>query len=431
MSDQARVIIVDIHNRRRAVLAQGLVRNGRNYYNMPKGSNIMEMAYNCTLEAGAQMYADRCTSEGSPDDQRPLWGENFLVIKETLDPILAMSRAGDAWWGQIYRNGINQRMLFNKFFAGKPITPTEFTQAFWLLTHSVANAVLSNELIEQIIRGHNEIRGRIANGTAVSDDGTLPPAGNMYDMVFSGELEHEAEVLAEKCSSRVRPSTSVAFNLKLFNDENVNLLSDKELVEIALKEWYAPVEKYGMHNENNIFTDLRLVTFANMVYYKNNVLGCAVNRCNTSSTRTPFIAVVICLYSCPFVVIAFAFATVWCCFFDQERPRIHVKKRLWKYQYSVPFMEHHSTSPEMRVKTTATVPYYRIQAVLMDFAQATFSSFDQDGKILPVQMDVEVEKNLGIGYPKNQPLSWPFHGYRSLSETMKTAIQVSTLTGTY
>ncbi|EYC33116.1 hypothetical protein Y032_0002g610 [Ancylostoma ceylanicum] len=92
MSDQARVIIVDIHNRRRAVLAQGLVRNGRNYYNMPKGSNIMEMAYNCTLEAGAQMYADRCTSEGSPDDQRPLWGENFLVIKETLDPILAMSR---------------------------------------------------------------------------------------------------------------------------------------------------------------------------------------------------------------------------------------------------------------------------------------------------------------------------------------------------
>ncbi|KIH57752.1 hypothetical protein ANCDUO_12052 [Ancylostoma duodenale] len=75
----------------RAVLAQGLVRNGRNEYNTPKGSNIMTMRYNCTLEKDAQMYADLCRNAGAPEDTRPLWGENFDIIQDTLDPILANS----------------------------------------------------------------------------------------------------------------------------------------------------------------------------------------------------------------------------------------------------------------------------------------------------------------------------------------------------
>ncbi|RCN37087.1 hypothetical protein ANCCAN_17017 [Ancylostoma caninum] len=57
-----------------------------------KGPTIMTMLYNCTLEKDAQMYADLCTSAGSPEAQRPLWGENFNVIEDTLDPILAVSR---------------------------------------------------------------------------------------------------------------------------------------------------------------------------------------------------------------------------------------------------------------------------------------------------------------------------------------------------
>ncbi|EYC33105.1 hypothetical protein Y032_0002g604 [Ancylostoma ceylanicum] len=125
MNDQARSLIVDIHNRRRAVLVQGQVRNGKNNYNMPKGSNMMTMDYDCNLEADAQMYANLCRSSASPDDQRPLWGENFYQIQEGMDPILA---AGDAWWGEIYKNGINQKMLFNKFFAEKEMSPTSFTQ---------------------------------------------------------------------------------------------------------------------------------------------------------------------------------------------------------------------------------------------------------------------------------------------------------------
>ncbi|RCN37085.1 hypothetical protein ANCCAN_17015 [Ancylostoma caninum] len=56
---------------------------------------------------------------------------------------------------------------------------------FWLLTLSVANAILQNELIDLVVNGHNKFRGRIANGTALSNDGMLPPARNMYDMVGS------------------------------------------------------------------------------------------------------------------------------------------------------------------------------------------------------------------------------------------------------
>ncbi|RCN37083.1 SCP-like protein [Ancylostoma caninum] len=106
MNDQARNLIVDIHNRRRAVLAQGQVRNGRNDYNTPKGSNIMTMEYNCDLERDAQMYADLCTSAGSPEAQRPLWGENFNVIQDTLDPILAVSRV--SWVVLFFLSGLTE-----------------------------------------------------------------------------------------------------------------------------------------------------------------------------------------------------------------------------------------------------------------------------------------------------------------------------------
>ncbi|KAL6744171.1 hypothetical protein Aduo_017132 [Ancylostoma duodenale] len=169
-------------------------------------------------------------------------------------------------------------------------------QAIWFLTYSLADAILSDELINHFLNGHNEIRRKIANGTALNDNGTLPSAKNMYDMVFSGELEHEAEILAVKCSSRVRASSPAATNIKLFNDQNHTLLDDAELVKIALNEWYAPVKKHGLHDDNNTYNDLRLESFANMIYYKNNYFGCTLHRCNTGSTRSPVVAVIVCVY---------------------------------------------------------------------------------------------------------------------------------------
>lgn len=49
-----------------------------------------------------------------------------------------------------------------------------------------------------------------------------------------------------------------------FKDQNFTSLNDTELVDIALNEWYDPVKKYGLHNENNTYTDLRLESFANV-----------------------------------------------------------------------------------------------------------------------------------------------------------------------
>ncbi|KAL6743529.1 hypothetical protein Aduo_016557 [Ancylostoma duodenale] len=138
MSDQARNLIVDIHNRRRALLAQGLVRNGRRNYNMLSGSNIMSMVYDCDLEKDAQMYANLCRTEGAREDQRPLWGENFYLIEDTLDPILA---AGDAWWGQITQKGINQELPISKSFLKKPTSPKAFTQMAWATSHRIGCGV--------------------------------------------------------------------------------------------------------------------------------------------------------------------------------------------------------------------------------------------------------------------------------------------------
>ncbi|EYC33123.1 hypothetical protein Y032_0002g615 [Ancylostoma ceylanicum] len=168
--------------------------------------------------------------------------------------------------------------------------------ALWLLTYAPVYAVLSDELVDHLIRGHNEIRGKLANGTALNNNGTLPSARNMYDMMFSGELEYEAEKLAVKCSSRVRHTGSEAVNIKIFNDRNLTSLDDAELIEIALDEWYAPVKKYGLHDKNNTYTDLRLESFANMIYFKNNHFGCTLNRCNTRSSRSPVVAIIVCVY---------------------------------------------------------------------------------------------------------------------------------------
>ncbi|KAK6758463.1 hypothetical protein RB195_015965 [Necator americanus] len=168
----------------------------------------------------------------------------------------------------------------------------------WLLTSSTVYADFDDDLIEYIVNGHDGIRRKLALGTALNNNGTLPPAKNMYGMVFSGNIETEAQRLAQKCSSRVRGTTG-AQNIRFFKDENLTLLNDKELVDIALSDWYAPVQIFGLHNENNTYNDLRLESFANLIYYKNNDFGCALKRCNTTSKRTPLVAVLICLYANP------------------------------------------------------------------------------------------------------------------------------------
>ncbi|KHJ79653.1 hypothetical protein OESDEN_20695 [Oesophagostomum dentatum] len=46
-------------------------------------------------------------------------------------------QAADSWWDEIITNGINQKMLYNNYFATKPRSPTSFTQMAWAGSYKI------------------------------------------------------------------------------------------------------------------------------------------------------------------------------------------------------------------------------------------------------------------------------------------------------
>ncbi|KHJ80752.1 hypothetical protein OESDEN_19569 [Oesophagostomum dentatum] len=50
---------------------------------------------------------------------------------------IVLGRAADSWWGEITTNGINQKMLYNNYFATKTRSPTSFTQMAWASSYKI------------------------------------------------------------------------------------------------------------------------------------------------------------------------------------------------------------------------------------------------------------------------------------------------------
>ncbi|EPB77687.1 SCP-like protein [Ancylostoma ceylanicum] len=131
MTDAARRKILDMHNSRRSALALGQIPNGKNLYNCPTATNMYKMAYDCALENSALAFAKQCRLAASAEGSRPGEGENIHWGALVTDQEKGAEAAVQAWWGQIYRNGLNKQMKYLISLATKPHGPRAFTQMAW------------------------------------------------------------------------------------------------------------------------------------------------------------------------------------------------------------------------------------------------------------------------------------------------------------
>ncbi|KAL6732446.1 hypothetical protein Aduo_003206 [Ancylostoma duodenale] len=139
MTDTIRRKILQMHNWRRSQLALGNIKNGKNSYNCPTASNMYKMKYDCELENLALAYAKKCTLVPS---NTPTEGENVHSAPYQPDQYAAAKAAVQAWWSQIFKNGLNQKMLFIANLRDKPNAPLGFTQMGWALSYKIGCAVV-------------------------------------------------------------------------------------------------------------------------------------------------------------------------------------------------------------------------------------------------------------------------------------------------
>ncbi|CAJ0595455.1 unnamed protein product [Cylicocyclus nassatus] len=134
MTDEIREHIITMHNYRRANLAKGSIRNGKEGNpNCPTAQNMYEMRYDMDLETEAQTYANQC-----PTKRSTMQGENFQKHSSiTISYYDAAVEAIKTWWKQISTNGINAQMLYTQTLETKTGSPNMFTQVGWAKSYKV------------------------------------------------------------------------------------------------------------------------------------------------------------------------------------------------------------------------------------------------------------------------------------------------------
>ncbi|VDO52645.1 unnamed protein product, partial [Onchocerca flexuosa] len=121
--------IVKQTNRLRTGLAKGLYRNKDGEF-MPKGSNMLEVKWDCELEYSAQSWADQCVLAHSREDQRDGIGENVYYYHTSSPKAFensAILLGIESWWSELtksYRN--NPLNVYTPTVASQRVS--QFTQ---------------------------------------------------------------------------------------------------------------------------------------------------------------------------------------------------------------------------------------------------------------------------------------------------------------
>ncbi|CAJ0600862.1 unnamed protein product [Cylicocyclus nassatus] len=150
MTDTLRSQFLDMHNYRRSLLALGKVKRDDNSYLLP-ATNMLQLRYDCALEAAALAYASKCPSHGSNVETRRDEGENFYKIPSNgLANFEDGAKAAVLAWWDAYRNypDIAESTIFRMNYVGSKVT--SFTQMAWAKSRKLGCSIvkcLSNYIV--------------------------------------------------------------------------------------------------------------------------------------------------------------------------------------------------------------------------------------------------------------------------------------------
>ncbi|RCN31897.1 SCP-like protein [Ancylostoma caninum] len=125
---------------------------------------------------------------------------------------------------------------------------------------------------EELVKAHEELRKTIAEGNLPNLQGTLPPAKNMYTLIYDCKMEEEVQKELAGCSGHATLSEKYGQNYLVV--PRAYMAADvSNRLKAAIAIWQGPQTYYGLKNFSN-YDDNRLYTFANMVHAKTLRFAC-------------------------------------------------------------------------------------------------------------------------------------------------------------
>ncbi|RCN37974.1 SCP-like protein [Ancylostoma caninum] len=146
---------------------------------------------------------------------------------------------------------------------------------------------ISDEMRKKILDFHNNARVKLANGKEQNKTGRLPPAKNMYKLLWDCELEKKAQVAIANCPENLSDLQGYGTNFgKMYYCPRYPKPSE-ELVMNELNKWWGEARKYGMTDSQNryIKDDMQgsMESWANMANGKNTKIGCSYNKIRSAT----------------------------------------------------------------------------------------------------------------------------------------------------
>uniref|UniRef100_A0A7I4XZC4 Cap-18 n=1 Tax=Haemonchus contortus TaxID=6289 RepID=A0A7I4XZC4_HAECO len=131
MKDAWRQLIVKMHNFRRSQLAKHTMMR-KTKYDLPQAGNMMELAYDCQLEADAIRYANSCSI--SPLPKGNVVGVN-ITSKSEESIYHGIREAVMSWWRVVTESGPTKDVIFESKYVNT--STAFFTEMAWATNEKV------------------------------------------------------------------------------------------------------------------------------------------------------------------------------------------------------------------------------------------------------------------------------------------------------
>ncbi|CAJ0591358.1 unnamed protein product [Cylicocyclus nassatus] len=144
MPDNVRQTMLDLHNNYRSSVARGLEADALGG-NAPKGSKMLKMKYDCSVEASAIKQANKCVFAHSEDSERPGLGENLFASSDpALAKVTAATQAAQSWWEELKLNGVGPSNNLTDALWDRPNKQIgHYTQMAWDTSYRLGCAVVN------------------------------------------------------------------------------------------------------------------------------------------------------------------------------------------------------------------------------------------------------------------------------------------------
>ncbi|EYC04856.1 hypothetical protein Y032_0085g1832 [Ancylostoma ceylanicum] len=142
MTDDVRQKFLDVHNKYREMVAKGEAKD-KIGGTAPKAARMFKLRYDCGLESTAVKYAQKCTYEHSPIEERNYAGENLYSSKNPdLKKIEVAGRAPQVWFEELEQFGVGPENVLTEKLWKRPDTQIgHYTQMVWQSTRYIGCAV--------------------------------------------------------------------------------------------------------------------------------------------------------------------------------------------------------------------------------------------------------------------------------------------------